>query len=82
MVPIWQRNNAIRSSFNSHQYTFTNSTVPITEPLVSNLTFDALSCDGSFLSFFLSISKEVSSFALMCKIIMLADAFQIQNIVQ
>jgi len=25
VVPIWQRNSTVRSSFNSHQYAFTNS---------------------------------------------------------
>ena len=30
--------------FNSYQYTLTNSTVPNTEPIVSNSTFDDLSC--------------------------------------
>ena len=44
VVPICQRNSTVRSSVNSHQYTFTNSTVPNTELLVSNSTFDDLSC--------------------------------------
>ena len=44
VIPIWQSNNAVKSSVNSHQYTFTNNTAPITEPIVSNSTFDDLSC--------------------------------------
>ena len=44
VVPIWQRNNAVRNPVNSHQYTLTNSTVPNTVPIESNSTFDDLSC--------------------------------------
>jgi hypothetical protein len=44
VVSIWQRNGAVSSSVNSHQYTFANSTVPNTEPIVSNSIFDDLSC--------------------------------------
>jgi len=44
VVPKWQRNSTVRSPVNSHQYTLTNSTVPNTEPIVSNSTFDDLSC--------------------------------------
>ena len=67
VIPIWQRNSAIRSPVNSHQYTFTNSTVPNTEPLVSNLTFDDLSY-GSWVSLVdttLSILKDVTSLFLL-----------------
>jgi len=31
VLPIWQRNSAVRSPVNSHLYTFTNNTVPNTE---------------------------------------------------
>jgi len=44
VVPIWQRNSVVRSPINSHLYTFANSKVPNTEPLVSNSIFDDLSC--------------------------------------
>ena len=43
VLPIWQRNNAVRSPVNSHQYTLIKSTVPSAEPIVSNSTFDDLS---------------------------------------
>jgi len=39
-----KNNNAVSSSVNSHQYTFTNSTVSKTEPVISNSIFDDLSC--------------------------------------
>jgi len=39
---VYKENSAIRSSINSHQYTFTNSTVPSTEPIVNNSIFDNL----------------------------------------
>ena len=39
VVPIWQRNSAVRSPVNSHQYIFTNSTVPNAEPIISNSIF-------------------------------------------
>jgi len=41
-----KRNSAIRSPVNSHQYTFTNSTIPNTEPIVNNSIFDDLSCSS------------------------------------
>jgi hypothetical protein len=44
VAPIWQRNSAISSPVNSHQYIFTTSTVPNKDPIVSNSTFDDLSC--------------------------------------
>ena len=44
VIPIWQRNSAVRSPINSHQYTLTNSTVPNTESIVNNSIFDDLSC--------------------------------------
>ena len=57
-VPIWERNNAVNSPVNSHQYTFTNSTVPNTEPIVSNSIFDDLSCgSGGEFSGYQSILK-------------------------
>ncbi|KAG4086356.1 hypothetical protein H8356DRAFT_1340014 [Neocallimastix lanati (nom. inval.)] len=34
VVPIWQRNSAVRSPVNSHQYTLTNNTIPNTELIV------------------------------------------------
>ena len=46
IVSIWQRNTAVRSPVNSHQYTFTNSTIPNTEPIVNNSIFDDLSCSS------------------------------------
>ena len=42
-ILIWRRNSAVSSPVNSHQYTFTNSTVPNTEPIVSNSIFVDLS---------------------------------------
>jgi hypothetical protein len=39
VVPIWRRNSAFSSPVNSHQCTLTNSTIPNTEPIVSNLIF-------------------------------------------
>jgi len=47
---------------NSHQYTFTNSTVPNTETLISNSTFDDLSCGSgeSLVDTPLSIFKDVN----------------------
>jgi len=44
VIPIWQRNSAVRTPVNSHQYTLTNSTVLNKEPIVSNSIFDDLSC--------------------------------------
>ncbi|KAG4086353.1 hypothetical protein H8356DRAFT_1434561 [Neocallimastix lanati (nom. inval.)] len=54
VVPKWQRNSAVRSPVNSHQYTFTNSTVPNTEPIVReslvDTTLSILKIAGSNLS--------------------------------
>ena len=68
VVPIWQRNNAVRSSVSSHQYTLTNSIVPNTEPIVSNSTSDDLSCGSgeSLVDTTLSILKML----LLCFIIL------------
>ena len=58
---------AKNSAVNSHQYTFTNSTVPNTEPIISNSIFDDLSCgSGESLVDTLSISKML----LLCFIIL------------
>ena len=63
VIPIWQRNSTVRSPVNSHQYTLTNSIFPNTEPIVSNSTFDDLSCDSgeSLVDTTLSIFKDVAS---------------------
>ena len=68
VVSIWQRNSAVRSPVNSHQYTFSNSTVPNTEPIIINLIFDDLSCGSgkSLVDTTLSISKML----LLCFIIL------------
>ena len=80
IVSIWQRNTAVRSPVNSHQYTFTNSTVPNTEPIVSNSTFDDLSCGSgeSLVETTLSILKIL----LLCFIILYltGDHFTIHSI--
>jgi len=57
------RNSAVRSPVNSHQYTFTNNTVPNTELLVSNSTFNDLYCVSgeSLVDTTLSIFKEITS---------------------
>jgi len=64
VIPIWQRNSAVSSPVNSHQCTFTNSTVPNTEPIISNSIFDDLSCGSgeSLLDTTLPILKNVTSF--------------------
>ena len=61
IVPIWQGNSAVGSPVNSHQYTFTNSTVPNKELIVSNSTFDDLSCGSkeSLVDTALSILKMI-----------------------
>ena len=68
IVSIWQRNTAVRSPVNSHQYTFTNSTVPNTEPIVNNSIFNDLSCGSgeSFVNSKLFILKML----LLCFIIL------------
>jgi len=68
VVPIWQRNSAARNPSNFHQYTLTNSTVSNKEPIVSNKTFDDLSCGSgeSLVDTTLSILKML----LLCFIIL------------
>jgi len=63
IVPIWQRNRGVSSPVNSHHYTFTNNTVPIKEPIVSNSTFDDFSCDskGEFSGYYTIYFKDVTS---------------------
>jgi len=58
----------VRSPINSHQYTFTNNTVSNIEPLVSNSTFNDLSCGSgeSLVDTTFSISKML----LLCFIIL------------
>jgi len=60
--------NAVGSPVNSHQYTLTNSTVPNIKPIVSNSTFDDLSCGSgkSLVDTTLSILKMT----LLCFIIL------------
>jgi len=59
---------AKNSAVNSHQYTFTNSTVPNIEPIISNSTFNDLSYSSgeSLVDTTLSISKML----LLCFIIL------------
>ncbi|KAG4083250.1 hypothetical protein H8356DRAFT_1382087 [Neocallimastix lanati (nom. inval.)] len=45
VLPIWQRNSAVRSAVNSHQYTFTNSTIPNTEPIIMDTTLSISKTD-------------------------------------
>jgi len=68
VVPIWQRNSTVRSPVNSQQYTLTNSTVPNTEPIVSNSICVDLSCGSgeSLVDTTLSILKML----LLCFIIL------------
>ena len=67
-MPTWHRNSAVSSPVNSHQYTFTNSTVPNPEHIVSNSTFDDLSF-GSGESL-VDITLSILKMFLLCFIIL------------
>jgi len=62
-VPTWHRNSAVSSPVNSHQYAYTNNTVPNTKPIVSNLIFDDLFLwfRGEFSEYYSIYFKDVTS---------------------
>ena len=68
IVPTWQKNSEVRSPVNSHQYNFTNSTILIIEPIISNSIFDDRSRGSreNLVDTTLSISKML----LLCFIIL------------